>query len=338
MAIPPERTCFIIAPIGGIGSDIRKRSDSLITHIINDVVLSFGYDPLRADNISQQGIITSQIIRRILTSPLVIADLTDGNPNVFYELAIRHMARRPIVHMMDERQKPAFDLSSLRIIKYPALDSAGDMANFLDRIKKTKDELKDNISSLENEAYMEETPITSAVPDGKELITLLLPKGRLMAEIGNETNASAPEHNFLNLRGTCRWFHIRVANNHADEMAKDCFVNLLNRRNLRTGDEKRFNSPVKWEDSDDTRLSIPKGSQKQFDAVIVCHEQPNKGVLGVKEEVVRSPGSNIEHYSMEGPGDFELTFGIYSSNFPDITIRYKLHLADNLDDIILQDM
>lgn len=338
MAIPPEKTCFIIAPIGEEGSDIRKRSDNLITHIINDVVLPLGYDPLRADNISEQGIITSQIIRRILTSPLVIADLTDGNPNVFYELAVRHMARRPIVHMMDERQKPAFDLSSLRIIKYPPLDRASDMANFLDRIKKTKEELKENISSLENEGYMEETPITSAVPDGKELITLLLPKGRLMAEIGNETDASVPEHSFLNLRGTCRWFHIRLANNHAEEMAKDCFVNLLNKKDLRTGNERKFNSSLKWEDTDDTRLSIPKGSQKQFDAVIICHEKPNKGVIGVKEEVVRSPGANIKHYTVEGPGDFELTFGIYSNNFPDITIKYRLHLADNLDDVKLQDI
>ena len=229
-------------------------------------------------------------------------------------------------------------MSGRTTIKYPAFDSASDMAKFLDRIKKTKDELKDNISSLENEEYMEETPITSAVPDGKELITLLLPKGRLMTEIGNETNGPAPEHNFLNLRGTCRWFHIRIVNNHADEMARDCFVNLLNRRNLRTGDEKKFNSSVKWEDSNDTKLSIPKGSQKQFDAVIVCHEQSNKGVVGIKEEVVRSPGSNIEYYSMEGPGDFELTFGIYSSNFPDITIKCKIHLADNLDDVKLQDI
>jgi len=51
---------------------------------------------IRADKISEPGIITTQIIGHIVDAELVIADLTDKNPNVFYELAIRHAIRNPI--------------------------------------------------------------------------------------------------------------------------------------------------------------------------------------------------------------------------------------------------
>src|SRR5918992_620737 len=88
--------------------------------------MGLGYDPIRADKISEPGIITNQIIRRVLKSPLVIADLTESNPNVFYELAIRHMVRQPVVHIIDERHKLPFDLAGIRIIKYPALEVTSD--------------------------------------------------------------------------------------------------------------------------------------------------------------------------------------------------------------------
>jgi hypothetical protein len=52
-----------------------------------------GYDTIRADQIAKPGIITSQVIQHLLDDPLVVADLTGWNPNVFYELAIRHAIR-----------------------------------------------------------------------------------------------------------------------------------------------------------------------------------------------------------------------------------------------------
>jgi len=65
------RTCFVICPIGSPDSSTRKRSDKVLRHIIKPAAIEAGLaEPIRADQISQPGMITSQIIQRIV----------EGNP------------------------------------------------------------------------------------------------------------------------------------------------------------------------------------------------------------------------------------------------------------------
>src|SRR3989338_8854008 len=79
-----KKICFVISPIGEDDSDTRKRSDQVLKHIITGAVEQLGYEVIRADKISEPGIITHQILQHIVDAPLVIADLTERNPNVFY--------------------------------------------------------------------------------------------------------------------------------------------------------------------------------------------------------------------------------------------------------------
>ena len=54
------------------------------------------YQVKRADHDPRPGLIDSQLINDLLNAELVIADLSFVNPNVFYEIGIRHMAQKPI--------------------------------------------------------------------------------------------------------------------------------------------------------------------------------------------------------------------------------------------------
>ena len=155
MADNSEKICFVIAPIGEPESDIRKRSDQVLKHIIRPVVESCGYKAVRADEIAEPGIITNQIIRHVVDTPLVIADLTGQNPNVFYELAIRHYIGKPLVQIINKGEDIPFDIKLMRTIQVDHRD--------LDSVKKAKIEIKKQIQSLEKSSSILESPISVAL-------------------------------------------------------------------------------------------------------------------------------------------------------------------------------
>lgn len=112
------KECFVICPIGSEGSEERERADKLMEHIIEEALRGYDYTPVRADQITEPGSITNQVIQKTVESDLLIADLTSHNPNVFYELAIRHAAARPYIQLIDSSESIPFDIADLRTIKY----------------------------------------------------------------------------------------------------------------------------------------------------------------------------------------------------------------------------
>lgn len=123
----PEFTdeCFFISPIGTEGSLDRSRSDQVMNHIVAPAAEALGLTVVRADQISEPGHITLQVIEHCLHAKAAVADLTGSNPNVFYELGIRHTAELPVVQISSPGTIP-FDLAQVRTISYvhTDLDSA----------------------------------------------------------------------------------------------------------------------------------------------------------------------------------------------------------------------
>jgi len=109
-----NRICFLISPIGDENTPTRKRADFIKNKIIKPAAERYGYKLVRADDISDPGKITSQIMQHLLEDSLVIADLTGLNPNVFYELAVRHILKKPFIQISE--QPIPFDVSDLRTI------------------------------------------------------------------------------------------------------------------------------------------------------------------------------------------------------------------------------
>lgn len=149
------KKCFVIAPIGDAESEIRRRSNQILKHIIKPIADELGYDAVRADDISEPGIITSQVIEHLLDDDLVIADLTTKNPNVFYELAVRHCAKKPIVQIIQHDETIPFDVTTTRTIHVDHRD--------LDSVANCKEELKKQILSVESDPSKTDSPITAAI-------------------------------------------------------------------------------------------------------------------------------------------------------------------------------
>lgn len=147
-----EKDCFVIAPIGEVESDTRKRSDQILKHVISPALKECGYKATRADQISEPGMITSQVIQRIVDDPLVVADLTERNPNVFYELAIRHAIRKPLVQIIKKGEQIPFDVAGTRTIHVDHHD--------LDSVEQAKTEIIAQVRALEKNPANLETPIS----------------------------------------------------------------------------------------------------------------------------------------------------------------------------------
>ncbi len=116
-----KKSCFIITPIGTAGSSIRKRVDQW-NDLIYSPALDTDFKIIRADKISSPGIITEQILDHIIKSELVIIDYTDLNPNVMYEAAIRHIAKKPFIQICPITQTLPFDINNLRAVRYDPED------------------------------------------------------------------------------------------------------------------------------------------------------------------------------------------------------------------------
>lgn len=155
-----DATCFYITPIGEDDSDERKHSDLFLSQIVEPALEQFGLSVVRADKIGKPGIISRQIFDYILNSKLVVVDLSFHNPNVFYELAIRHMLKKPVVQISRARDKVPFDLNQMRTIM---IDDSS-MYEFVPKMELYKSELASQVRKVLESEDGADNPIVTYYP------------------------------------------------------------------------------------------------------------------------------------------------------------------------------
>jgi len=162
--VPKEilgKSCFMVTPIGEEGSEERKHADLIMGSYIEPVVEEFGLTVVRADKIQKTGMITRQIFDYLINAELVIADLSFSNPNVFYELAIRHAMRKPVIQIIRTGDKLPFDINQIRTIHI----DLSDVYAAIPQINTVQTEIRNQIRKiLENPAEVE-SPLSVFYPD-----------------------------------------------------------------------------------------------------------------------------------------------------------------------------
>jgi hypothetical protein len=120
MSEPIKKLCFIIGPLGKPRSPTRVHADTLLRKIIRPTFRKHfpNFIVERSDDIARPGMIDSQVITQMLEADLVIADLTERNANAFYEMGIRHLHHKPIIHVAMDGEAFPFDVATFRTIVF----------------------------------------------------------------------------------------------------------------------------------------------------------------------------------------------------------------------------
>ena len=120
--MPYKAACFVDMPFGkksDLASGVEIDFDRIYSAAIEPAILAVDLEPIRGDRERTGGIIHAPMFGRLLLSDFVIADLTLANPNVFYELGIRHTARPyTTVPIFAAIHPLPFDVALVRSIPY----------------------------------------------------------------------------------------------------------------------------------------------------------------------------------------------------------------------------
>ena len=123
--------CFVLMPFGRKLDAAGRVTDfdAVYQQIIAPAVEQAGLEPIRADEEKIGGTIHKPMFERLMLCHYAVADITGANPNVFYELGIRHAIRpRSTVIVFAEGTVPPFDVALVRGIAY-RVDAGGAPVN-----------------------------------------------------------------------------------------------------------------------------------------------------------------------------------------------------------------
>jgi hypothetical protein len=112
-----KNICFVLMPFGEPWSDE-------IYAVIKSSIESLGLQCLRGDDLNGQ-IIIEDIWIKINQAGLIIADVTNKNPNVMYEVGIAHTVGRPTLLLTQHIKEIPFDFTHLRHLEYSNTTSGG---------------------------------------------------------------------------------------------------------------------------------------------------------------------------------------------------------------------
>jgi nucleoside 2-deoxyribosyltransferase len=180
-------SCFVVSPIGGSESDTRVNADKLYKHIIKPICEECCFEAVRVDQINDSNSITETILEQLETADLVIADITEHNPNVFYEIGYRTRTKKPIIYLKRKGEVLPFDINTIRTFEYDLTD--------LDSVDEIKSRLAQTIKSFgisnmeSNQHFIESAVSESALSSMMPLMYQILDSmDKLQKEVRNNNN------------------------------------------------------------------------------------------------------------------------------------------------------
>ncbi len=146
-----RKVCFVIMPFTDPEGYEKGHFKKIYEQIFKPAIEEAGYTAFRMDENSESTLIQAKIYNHLINEPMVLCDLSSKNPNVLYELGIRHAYDKPVVLVQEEGQNHIFDIAGLTTVSYRKNrlydEVVEDQKNITEAIKQTAN-AKNNYSVM----------------------------------------------------------------------------------------------------------------------------------------------------------------------------------------------
>jgi hypothetical protein len=163
-----EKLCFILMPF-------KDPFNSYYKKIIKQAASEAGMEAVRADDVYGIGVIIRDIWDLIWKAKIVIADVTDKNPNVNYELGLCHALGIPTILITKRIEDVPFDYRHRRIIVYDTEEVGWDQT-LRESIKKTIEVVLRGNENWEDLQWPYETRSTAEANTVSSLLSIENPR------------------------------------------------------------------------------------------------------------------------------------------------------------------
>ena len=110
--------CFVIMPFTDPDGYEKGHFRKIYEQLFFPAIEMAGSDPHRVDDEVESNMIHGKLLNQLVTAPMVLCDLSSKNPNVLYELGIRHAFDLPVVLVQETGQSHIFDIGGITTIDY----------------------------------------------------------------------------------------------------------------------------------------------------------------------------------------------------------------------------
>jgi len=159
-----QALCFVDMPFGqkpDLKSGVVVDFDQIYNEAIKPAIEECGLQALRGDEERTGGIIHGAMFARLLLAEFVVADLTLANPNIFYELGIRHTAKPfTTVPIFANVSALPFDVALARAVGYQLMK--GKLTK--GAAQKLKSQLAKRLSDAISGAATHDSPLFQLIP------------------------------------------------------------------------------------------------------------------------------------------------------------------------------
>jgi O-acetyl-ADP-ribose deacetylase (regulator of RNase III) len=163
------KTCFVIMPFGE-KTDVNGKTvdfDKIYTYLIKKAIVAadLGIECVRCDEIDEAGWIHKKMFEHIYDADVAIVDITSLNPNVFYELGVRHTLAKSITILLRSKgTNIPFNVRDFKFIEYDFEDVAS--------VEETREKIVDFIRTGLKDRNKSDSPVYDVL----NLKTFTVPK------------------------------------------------------------------------------------------------------------------------------------------------------------------